>query len=183
MLKSFYHGTTLENATSILVTQRHPSFIVGWQKSKSPWDVNCCKSDKLYLYDRFDKNVLWSAMMYAALTDYQGNTLCVLKFIIDEGFLSKDEYGGENAYMIDLMDLNKCVVDSVYMGRDVYSPYLRDIYICRVHELSFNPEVVSNKYVRKLCELSDFIDLEKRQTLLNEKILNKDCYERDMEVI
>lgn len=44
------------------------------------------------------------------------------------------------------------------------------------------PEVVSNEYVGKLCELSDFIDFEKRQTFLNEKILNKDCYERDMEV-
>lgn len=165
------------NAIGILNDIRRSNFL-DWRKSESPWIPTCCDYDSLYLYDRFDRDVLWSAMMYAALTDYQGNDLCVIEFSIDEQFLSKDEYAGDYAYLIDFHSLKCCLLTSIYVGKNVYSPYLRDIYICGNHELSFNPKVVSNRYVRKLCELSDFIDFKKREVFLNEKILNKDCYER-----
>lgn len=179
MFKSFYHGTTLTNAIGILNDMKRHNFL-DWRKSESPWAPTCCNYDSLYLYDVFDRNVLWSAMMYAALTDYQGHNLCVIEFGIDESFLSKDEYAGDfgNAYMIDFHSLQHCLLNSMYVGKNVYSPYLRDIYICGNHELTFNSKVVSNEYVRKLCELNDFIDAEKKESFLNEKILNKNCYER-----
>ena len=93
MFKSFYHGTTLTNAIGILNDMKRHNFL-DWRKSESPWAVTCCNYDSLYLYDVFDRNVLWSAMMYAALTDYH------ISALEDDG---NGLYGASDSYPFHLI--------------------------------------------------------------------------------
>jgi hypothetical protein len=156
-MATLYHGTTLENWEQIKAE--------GWNGDSrvTVWNCSCnevyfhdlAKHDDQgdWLHDAIVGDALSSAQAAAAVQNYMGETLVVLRFEIDDEYI-EDDWSCENmntiASVVQPEDMQHATLTGEYHSDD-YNPAMRLFYVCGLI-------VGNNHYIRT----EKFSDLEHR---------------------
>ncbi len=140
-MKTFYHGTTMECARSILKKGFNSETDTVW---------SCSDCDKLYVRDLNSNNwndedeciyfTIESGQIAAAYLNSLETSIAVFKFMVDDDVAEQffeEDYSCENmdgCYQIEKVDLDKLIEQGaitceLYEAKDAYIPYLRPFYL------------------------------------------------------
>lgn len=167
-MKTLYHGTTRENWENI---QRE-----GWlgDSHKTVWNCSCMevyffdasKADDETESDVLVNQTFGQAQIAAAVQNYSGTDLVVLRFEIADEFVD-DDCSCENASessSVGVEDMKHAELTGVYVDTN-YNPSLRLFYIANL--------MANNDYLN----LESFSELEIQAA---EMINDADCYMEDL---
>lgn len=148
-MRTFYHGTTMESARSILKNGFNGETDTVW---------NCSDCDKLYVRDK-DSNAIFdedeaiylsvsAGQIAAAVFDSKETSIAIFKFEVEDdvadSYFDEDDScpNMDGSYQIDKSDLDylisrnkiKC---TLFESKNAYIPYLRVFYLTGVIESEY----------------------------------------------
>lgn len=156
-LRSYYHGTSHENAMKIIKE--------GFTSPQTNW--NCCNGEETYFYkeDRFNMeevlhSAVGSAQITSALQNSQSDKICILRVEIPEDsnvyispdYSVDDAITNETAVVIKNDELNAAIstgkaILSYIEIEDTYNPYLRFVYLSNINDEFINIDNLSKAEV------------------------------------
>lgn len=152
-LRSYYHGTSHENAMKIIKE--------GFTSPQTNW--NCCNGEETYFYkeDRFNMeevlhSAVGSAQITSALQNSQSDKICILRVEISEDsniyiapdYSVDDAITNETAVVINNDELNAAISNgkailSYAVIEHTYNPYLRFVYLSNINDEFINVDNLS----------------------------------------
>lgn len=139
MKETYIHGTTYENAMSILTSKKFNDSNI-----KTVW--NCSNPDMLYLNNEADedacRSTMESAVVAAAKLDSQSKYIAIIRLTMEKELADKllePDTSCDNAdsWQIIKSDLDKHIADGsiiceIYFYDNCYIPYMRIFYLAPV---------------------------------------------------
>ena len=152
-LRSYYHGTSYENAMKIIKE--------GFTSPQTNW--NCCNGKETYFYkeNRLDiedvlHSAVGSAQITSALQNSQSDKICILRVEIPEDsniyispdYSVDDAITNETAVVINNDELNAAIstceaILSYAVIEHTYNPYLRFVYLSNINDEFINIDNLS----------------------------------------
>ena len=156
-LRSYYHGTSHENAMKIIKE--------GFTSPQTNW--NCCNGEETYFYkeDRFNMeevlhSAVGSAQITSALQNFQSDKICILRVEIPEDsniyispdYSVDDAITNKIAVVIKNDELNAAIstseaILSYAVIEHTYNPYLRFVYLSNINDEFINIDNLSKAEV------------------------------------